>query len=146
MTYLLDINVLIALVDPKHYGHEATVVWFRTARSSWATCPIVQNGFVRILSGAGYKPPAGTPEEMSIILADLIAQPGHEFWPDSISLLDESLVDARAITSHGRVTDVYLLALAVSRNAKLATLDRRLATSAVKGGSAALHVISAAAH
>lgn len=146
MTFLLDVNVLIALVDPKHYGHEATIAWFRDAQSSWATCPIVQNGFVRILSGAGYKPPAGTPEEMMVVLADLVAKPGHEFWPDSISLLDATRIDPQAVTSHGKTTDVYLLALAVSRNAKLAPLDRRLRSNAVYGAADAIHLIQSAQH
>ena len=146
MTFLLDVNVLIALVDPKHYGHEAAMTWFREGRTSWATCPIVQNGFIRILSGAGYKPSAGTPEDIAILLADLIGQPGHEFWPDSISLLDETLIDRQLIVSHGQTTDTYLLALAVSRGGRLATLDRRLATHAVRGGADALHVIDQARH
>lgn len=50
------------------------------------------------------------------------------------------------VTSHKQTTDVYLLALAVSRGGKLATLDRKLPVSAVKGGAEALEFNSDPAH
>ena len=42
--YLLDVNVLIALVDPAHVQHEAAHAWFASVgHRSWATCAITQN-------------------------------------------------------------------------------------------------------
>lgn len=147
MTYLLDVNVVIAVLDRAHVWHEEAFSWFARARHGrWATCPIVQNGFIRITSGAGYRPALGSPEDVAYLLKDLLQQPNHEFWPDDLSLVQSDLVDMSQVISHKQTTDVYLLALAVSRGGKLATLDRSLAVSAVKGGAQALEVISDPAH
>ena len=51
MTHLLDINVLVALFDSAHVHHEAAHRWFaNVGNASWATCPITENGFVRVVS------------------------------------------------------------------------------------------------
>lgn len=143
MTVLLDVNVLIALIDRKHILHENAFDWFRKARRGrWATCPITQNGFVRITSGAGYPAPLGTPAEVGYLLKDLVAQDGHEFWPDDLSLVQSEVIDMSRMTSHRQATDTYLLALALTHGGRLATLDRRLSTAAVKGGDSALEIIS----
>ena len=48
-TYLLDVNVLIALTDPAHVQHEPAHDWFaRTGQRAWATCPLTENGLLRI--------------------------------------------------------------------------------------------------
>ena len=51
MRALLDVNVLIALIDEKHDFHERAHVWWQ-ARSGdgRASCPLTENGFVRIVS------------------------------------------------------------------------------------------------
>ncbi|QSZ05957.1 hypothetical protein J3P71_13635 [Rhizobium leguminosarum] len=50
MTFLFDVNVLIALFDPHHLYHEPAHRWFRSLdRDSWATCPLTENGVARIL-------------------------------------------------------------------------------------------------
>jgi predicted nucleic acid-binding protein len=47
--YLLDVNVLVALIDPAHIGHNAAHIWFGARAAAWATCPITENGVIRIL-------------------------------------------------------------------------------------------------
>jgi hypothetical protein len=74
-------------------------------------------------------------------LTALRAQPGHEFWPDTVSLADDALVDVGRLSGHAQVTDAYLLALAVARGGRLASLDRRLVADAVPGGREALELI-----
>lgn len=147
MTFLLDVNVLLALLDPDHLAHESAQQWFETERPSWATCPITQNGALRILSGATYGSTAGgsglRPADVAASLRRMITVRGHVFWPDDLSLIESPFVDPAAITSTRQVTDTYLLALAVSRGGRLATFDRRLATRAVRGGEAALLQIPA---
>ena len=139
MTFLPDVNVLIALLDPHHVSHEAAHRWFgETGQHSWATCPITENGVIRIISHAKYPNVAGTPAAITMIAA-LRKHPGHVFWPDDLSLADEDLIEAKHLLSPAQVTDSYLLALAQSRGGKLATFDRRLVTAAVRGGKAALH-------
>lgn len=43
----------------------------------------------------------------------------HQFIADDISLLDGMLVRFRDLSGHRQLTDVYLLALAVTHNARL---------------------------
>jgi len=140
--FLLDINVLIALIDPAHVQHDRAHEWFRAdGRESWATCPLTENGLLRIVGHARYPNSAGTPAAVAELLASLRALPGHEFWTDDISLLDAGRVDSSHILDSAQVTDSYLLALALKRGGKLATFDARLVTDAVINGSKALHLI-----
>lgn len=142
MTYLLDVNVLIALIDPTHVNHEDAHVWFaRDGHQSWATCPLTENGVVRILSHPKYPNSPGSPAVVGAVVARLRQHAGHVFWPDAISLLDPAHVDTSRLLSSGQVTDSYLLALAVAQGGRLATFDRRLLVTAVRGGEAALCVI-----
>ena len=139
----MDVNVLIALVDSAHVRHDTANEWFdREGGVAWATCPITENGLVRILSHPKYPNGSVTPSELVALLAALAELPGHEFWPDDVSLRDTRWIDASLVLTAGQVTDGYLLALAVSQGGKLATFDRRLSTKAVKDGAKGLHVIS----
>ncbi|MGF6226818.1 toxin-antitoxin system PIN domain toxin [Inquilinus ginsengisoli] len=143
MTFLLDVNVLIALVDPYHDQHDAAHDWFAvTGGHAWATCPLTENGVLRIIGQPRYPNSPGTPAAVMPILAGLCALPGHVFWPDDISLMDSARIDAGRLLSSGQLTDSYLLALAHARQGRLATFDRRLVTDAVHGGSQAIYLIS----
>lgn len=138
--YLLDVNVLIALVDPAHVHHDAAHDWFaREGAAAWATCPLTENGLLRIVGHPRYPNSPGGPAEIAGLLAGLRALPGHAFWPDDISLADAARVDAGKLYTHAHVTDSYLLALAVAHGGKLASFDRKLAPDAVTGGADALH-------
>lgn len=142
MTYLLDVNVLIALIDPSHVAHEDAHRWFETTgRFSWATCPVTENGVLRIVGNPRYPNTPGSPAVVSGIITTLRALPGHEFWSDDISLVDAAGVDPAKIMTSGQVTDTYLLALASCHGGELATFDRKLVPFAVKGGKAALRLI-----
>lgn len=143
MTYLLDVNVLIALVDPQHAAHDTVQTWFEAeARSGWASCPVTENGLVRIITQPKYINFLGSVADALRVLGALYQLDGHEFWPDSISLLDAVLVEPLKIGTSHQITDTYLLALAVANRGRLATLDRRLSPKAVPGGSEALHLIA----
>lgn len=132
MTFLLDVNVVIALLDPQHIHHDIAHEWFAAEGSaSWATCPLTENAVIRILSQPSYPNAVPSPTAAIDLLRELCSLDGHEFWFDSVSLLDRSVVDAESLLSHGRVTDTYLLALAASRDGILATFDRRITTNAV---------------
>ena len=139
--YLLDVNVLIALLDPMHIHHARAHVWFDTV-AAWASCALTQNGFLRIVSHPRYANPLASPAEAVPVLADFCARADHRFFNDDTTLLDPATVDADRLLSSGQVTDSYLLALAVKHGARLATFDKRLVTSAVHGGDAARHVIA----
>jgi toxin-antitoxin system PIN domain toxin len=142
VTFLLDVNVLIALVDPTHISHNAAHDWFDTeGRDSWATCPIVENGVMRIIAHPRYPNTPGSPAVVAKVLQGFKTQPGHVFWPDDISLLTAAHIDPEHLLRHGQITDSYLLALAVAHGGQLASLDHRLSVKAVHGGKAALRLI-----
>ena len=143
MTFLLDVNVLVALIDPAHVGHDAAHHWFEDqGRHAWATCPLTENGVIRIVGHPKYPNTPGSPAAVAAMVAQLRTLPGHAFWSDDISLVGAGHVDPARILTSGQVTDCYLLALAVAHDARLATFDRRLSVTAVRGGKAALHVIA----
>jgi uncharacterized protein len=142
VTYLLDVNVLVALIDPNHVAHDAAHHWFETIGArAWATCPITENGVIRIIGNVKYPSTPGSPAEVARIVAQMRELPGHVFWADDISLLGDERVDPSQLLTSAQVTDTYLLALAVAHEGKLATFDRRLSPKAVTSGKAALHLI-----
>ena len=136
MRSLLDVNVLIALLDADHTSHRSALAWFSDhASDGWASCPITQNGCVRIMSHPGY-PNARSVLEIVQRLRAATGDRTHEFWPDSQSLLDEGLIDAARVHGPRQLTDVYLLALAVKNGGRLVTFDASIAIGAVKGAKA----------
>lgn len=138
--HLLDVNVLIALVDETHTHHALVLNWFLGARrDGWATCPLVENGFIRIVGHPNYPGGPGSTGPARDVLANLCQSPGHQFWPDSCSLLDGPAHGA--LPASKDLTDHYLLLLAIQNQSKLATLDRRMNVGSIKGGEGALVVI-----
>ena len=139
MVALLDVNVLIALVDPRHVHHESAHRWFAEHQQhGWATCPITQNAVLRVLGHARYPNGPGSPAAVLPLLEALIAHPRHVFWRDAISLVGPGLLNHQALLDSGQITDLYLLAMAVHHQGRLVTFDRRLRPDAVAGGDEAL--------
>jgi toxin-antitoxin system PIN domain toxin len=133
---LLDVNVLVALLDAAHVHHRSATGWLsRNLSQGWASCPLTQNGCVRILSLTAYRN-AQAPEAIANRLGDAAAQRSHEFWPDSVSILDAGRLRWDHVLTSRQITDAYLLALAVSRGGRLVTLDRGIAVHAVPKASA----------
>ena len=140
--FLLDINVLIALIDPAHVQHDKAHVWFAVkGQKAWATCPITENGVLRIVGHPRYPNSPGSPAAVAELLAAFLELPGHTFWPDDASLFDRAHVNSARLLDSAHLTDTYLLALAGAHEGQLATLDQRLVTDAVIKGSQALHLI-----
>ena len=140
--FLLDVNVLIALMDPAHVQHDRAHEWFgRFGKRAWATCPLTENGVLRIVGHARYPNSPGTPAAVAELMAAFVAHPGHAFWPDAFTLLDRQRVDAARLLDSAQVADSYLLALAASHGGKLATFDRQLVADAVMNGQQSLHII-----
>jgi hypothetical protein len=132
---LLDVNVLVALFDPDHVHHDAAHDWFADSRDhGWATCPITENGLVRILSNPRYSPVAESPPRIVDRLRRFCASRDHLFWSDDVALIDRRRFVAGAPVSHKQITDVYLLGLARRHGGRLATFDRTIPTNAVADG------------
>lgn len=141
--YLLDVNVLIALIDPSHVQHDRAHNWFAAqGNQAWATCPLTENGVLRIVGSARYPNSPGTPAAVAELMTVLRALGGHEFWPDDITLLDGQRIDRARLLESSQVTDSYLLALAVAHGGQLATFDRHLVADAVLYGARSLHLIA----
>ena len=134
MTYLLDINVLVALFDAAHVHHDPAHRWFTaTGLASWATCPLTENGFVRVISNPRYVSISATPAEAALRLQTFCAAPGHTFWPDDMSITDATRFDLSNLHGHQQITDLYLAALAHRNAGKLATFDAGIPVAALVG-------------
>ncbi len=131
MRSLLDVNVLIALLDASHVHHRLVTGWLeQEVRHGWASCPLTQNGCVRIMSQPAY-PGALPAGEVAARLAEAAAHPSHQFWPADISLLDATIFQWAHILGHRQTTDAYLLAVAIRRKGRFVTLDWRISIQAV---------------
>jgi uncharacterized protein len=128
---LLDVSVLIALFSERHVHHQAVHDWFADAKSDgWATCPLTENGFVRVMR---QRRPTWPVSEFVGLLRRFCDDRNHAFWPDTLSLTDSAVFDQSMIDGPQQITDVYLLALAVKKDAALATTDQSIQLRPVRG-------------
>lgn len=134
---LLDVNVLIALCDGRHEHHLNAAQWFvSNAAACWASCPLTQNGAIRIMSAPAY-PGARPVSQVLMQMQTLCASAHHRFWPDAISLVHEGTLNPTQLLGHRQLTDAYLLALAVHHKGQFVTLDGAIPLKAVRGANAA---------
>jgi len=143
---LRDLNVMLALCDPAHVHHEVASQWFATsAQQGWATCPLTENGFVRILSTPTYPGIRLSPADGILLLETLVQNHAatHHFWPDSATFRDSTLFQSAAIAGPKQLIDIYLLGLCQQNGGTLVTLDARIITSAIGSPDAdLLHVLT----
>jgi len=133
---LLDVNVLVALFEPDHPHHEVAHDWFADHHANgWATCPLTENGFVRILANPRYGAVINRPGDLVKQLAALYRSKHHVFWPDSVSLTNDKLFNASVIPGYRQLSDIYLLGLAKKMGGYLATLDSNIPLGAVIGAT-----------
>jgi toxin-antitoxin system PIN domain toxin len=133
MRALLDVNVLIALLDVDHVHHDAARTWLKAhVELGWASCPITQNGVLRIMSQTSY-PNSLRPSAIAERLRTATRAPHHQFWPDSVSLISPAILKPEQAVTSKQITDLYLLALAVSRGGRLVTFDTRISSTSVVG-------------
>jgi toxin-antitoxin system PIN domain toxin len=139
---LLDVNVLVSLLDSAHVHHDAAVTWFRAvaAVEGWATCPLTENGLIRVVSHVHYPnvrlSPAHAAESLALFKAGFPAI--YHFWPDAISLTDSAIFDLAVLTGSRQTTDAYLAGLAFRNGGRLATLDGGIPWRAVRGADLTL--------
>ncbi|HYK61264.1 MAG TPA: TA system VapC family ribonuclease toxin [Bryobacteraceae bacterium] len=141
MSDLLDVNALIALVDADHIHHQRMRRWFdEHAHDGWATCPITENGFIRVVSNAKYPSGQRTSAELVGTLRDLktAGVEAYQFWPDDITFTDNALFRPEYLVRSGHVTDAYLLGLAAKHGGRLVSFDGSLPWQAIRGASSSL--------
>ena len=135
MRALYDVSALLSLLDEEHRKHNSVFSWFTAnAGEGWASCPLAQNGFLRVISQPSYSRTRSLTEAHERLL-DAASDINHQFIADDISLLDNTLVRFPDVAGPGQLTDVYLLALAVAHDMRLVTLDTRIPLSAVRGAT-----------
>jgi toxin-antitoxin system PIN domain toxin len=131
---LLDVNVLVALFDPDHVHHDLAHEWFAAdGAAGWATCPITENGFVRVVTHHAYHP---EPPRATVVIDRLrrfCDHRHHHFWADTVSFRDESIFVSEHLAGPRQLTDIYLLGLAKKMTGRLATFDRSISMTAIKG-------------
>jgi toxin-antitoxin system PIN domain toxin len=141
MRALLDINVLLALFDSGHTFHARALRWWSANKDEgWASCPLTENGYLRIVSQASYPRPVRL-ADATLHLRTWAVPPLHAFWPDDVSILDAGMIDYTRLLSPKKITDVYLLALAVKHGGRLVTLDTGISVKAVRGAEAGQLVV-----
>ncbi len=136
--WLLDVNALIAFFDIQHVDHHKMRTWFdANFRQGWATCPLTENGLIRVLSQPAYPnggfSSADVIENLDALKAD--TDECYMFCPDDISLTDRRLLQDFQLIKSAHLTDLYLLALAYSRRMKLVSFDQGLPWRAIRGAS-----------
>jgi len=140
--FLLDVNVLLALVWPAQEHHERVRAWFRAnASRRWATCPITQAGCVRLLSNPTINPAALSVNDALQVLAGNVQHPGHVFWPDDLELLSSLSLCGSKLQGYRQITDAYLLGMAIQRKAHLVTLDGSITSVLAPSARTATRVI-----
>lgn len=137
MRLLLDVNLWVALFDDAH-THSALANAFVSKRGAKiATCPLIENGVVRVMNAAQYSQRGAVGfERVRAHLVAATAALDHEFWPDDVSIRDSKHIDLAKVHGHNQITDAYLLALAVKHGGALVTFDQRIALSVVPGAMA----------
>ena len=137
MRALLDVNVLIALHDREHVHHERAAQWLEAnIEDGWASCPLTQNGCLRVMSQPAYSNPLPLAALSSMLQCSTDTR-FHQLWSDDISILDAKRFQHRNIHSPRQLTDLYLLGLAVKHKGVLASFDQRIPLSAVIGAKPA---------
>lgn len=124
MTYLLDVNALLALGLESHVFHSRVALWLRNLSSAknheMATCSITELGFVRVLSQVpNYR--CSVPDARVL----LSRVKGRSIVKFRFMADDQDLSELpRWVKGPKHLTDGHLVQLAAANTASLATLDR----------------------
>ncbi len=124
MTFLLDVNALVALGVWEHEFHQRVAVWSRTFASAevaqLVTCSITETGFVRVLAHTP-RYALSVPQAREV-LQEMKIRPKMKF---SFLADDQDISRLPAwVKSPKQITDGHLLELARSHGMDFATLDR----------------------
>ena len=130
MNFLLDVNVLVALIWEQHMHHASAGRWFSTAftgsTDQFATCGVTQTGFVRVSSNPAVLRDAVSVREASAVLAELVGHPSHRFLADDRGFASNPLVPHDRLVGHRQVTYAHLIAIARRHRSRVATFDAGL--------------------
>lgn len=122
--YLLDVNVLIALLDEDHTHHQIVMDWFAVPDRQWAICPLSEAGFLRHAT----RPGTGkvTVSDATAALESLAGHPGYHYHPIAHNWSTLTKPFFHRLYGHKQVTDAWLLGMAIQDGLVLATFDRAI--------------------
>lgn len=118
--FLLDTSVLLALGLDDHVHNPAAERWMADLADPFATCPISQLGFLRIVKQLRRDLSI---HEIGAVLVSICGDRRHRFVAADI---DVRAADWRLTLGHRQITDAYLAGLAREHELRLITLDRAL--------------------
>ena len=122
--HLPDVNVLLALIWPRHQSHAAAHRWFSgLGHTGWATNALTELGVLRLLTNPAVS--HGTVSASGAIeaLTGTTQHSAHEFWPLDASMMASLRPIAARLQGHQQWTDAVLLAQAAARKGVLVTFD-----------------------
>lgn len=139
-TYLLDVNVLLALSLSRHQYHLAATEWFDDADFEWATTPVTESAYIRLAINPQL---TGTPisaTQAVRALDELREAAGHRFVPDATTL-STAVIDLGRMVGTKQVTDFHLVNLAAQNGMRLATFDGSLLRSLAEADRGHVYLI-----
>lgn len=123
--HLLDVNVLVALLWPRHVTHKPAVNWFASLHGGpWATCVLSQAGFVRLSSQSASPGSPNDPELAARVLKGATVVKEHAYLPIDFDFSAVTSICTGGVIGHRQVTDAWLLTTAIRNNAKFVTFDK----------------------
>jgi hypothetical protein len=122
--YLPDVNLLLALLWPRHQSHAAAHAWFaKSGQQAWATNALTQLGVLRLLTNPAVTQGAVSAPTALAVLSEAISHAGHEFWPLDRDIPASLRPLAAKVRGHQQWTDTLLLWQAMERDGVLVTFD-----------------------
>ena len=122
--HLPDVNVLLALVWPRHASHDAAHAWFaKSGKQAWATNALTQLGVLRLLTNPAVTQAAVSAETALDVLSEATSHAGHEFWPLNREVAAVLKPMAAKVRGHRQWTDALLLGQAMERRGLIVTFD-----------------------
>ena len=144
-TALLDLNVLTALLWPDHEHHAPAQAWFKNrGKHPWATCPITQLGFIRLVTNPAFSREAISTTNALELLSGNLAHERHEFWSERLAVTTAIGDLGARVQGYRQLTDAYLLSLAKQHKGTLATFDSGIRSLAGSEFAASLEIIPTA--
>lgn len=123
--HLLDVNVLVSLLWPRHVTHKLAIDWFASLNGApWATCVLSQAGFVRLSSQSASPGSPNDPSLAAQVLRVATDAGEHTYLPIDFDFSVVNALCTGGVVGHRQVTDAWLLATAMRNNAKFVTFDK----------------------
>jgi uncharacterized protein len=122
--HLPDVNVLLALVWPRHESHAAAHAWFvKSGQKAWATNALTELGVLRLLTNPAVTQGAVSAQTALDVLSEATNHAGHEFWPLNREVATVLRPMTGRLKGHQQWTDALLLGQAMDRRGILVTFD-----------------------